>query len=1101
MGAEMIRSRGSALASLAIAVSLACFGGLISTAFAAETYVLDPFLSLTGDCSTSKADPVPDPGCPGGTHPPKAFTSPRSAVTDAYGNIYVASFGSNGADGRIDIFDSEGFFIEEIAAPSGPKDLAVDSKGNLYAFEFQVEINARVVRYEPTLYNPGAGEIKYGKAPVTVVEKEGPFLDSIAINPANDRLFVNWGDSVTEYGSAAEENKALESFGSGVINNLNGEGLAIDAAHKRIYAGDKEAIRVFNLNPPHELLKTIDGSETPTEKFSMRISVAANEATGSLFVLDGESSRNLYEFGEDGKFVITVKKNLAPIFGSETWVDNGVFSPNQGYLFATSESAGIGNALAFEPPPEEVPPEVESASFSEVTESEAELEAVVKPISLETTYTLEYTTQERFESEGFDGATIAGTGKLPAGSVGVPVSAPAVELSPETEYRFRVVAENAKGSDEAEGTFTTFLAVEPVFPCPNDTTRTGPSLLLPDCRAYELVTPPDTNARSPQGVGHLGVYFPTRESSPDGERVSFIVEGGIIPGNEGTGSFSGDAYLSTRGAEGWSTASAGPNGVESPAPLTGSTSPDQGYSFWESSGEGTAAVEGRQTSYVRYPDGHSALVGRGSIADDPHAQGKLISEYGEHIIFVSPNIVGHTSIQLEENAPPDGTAAIYDRTADEVTHVVSLLPHNVIPGAGQDASYLGASLDGKGVAFTIGTTLYLRYHNEETYEVAKGVTFTGIAEGGGRIFYVEGGDLFAFDVATEEVIAFSESGDATVVNVSSDGTAAYFVSPSVLTSEPNPKGVTPLAGKENLYLSREGAISFVGTVTKRDVEGESNGNVQVEGLGLWTEAANGGGFGIDPSRTTLTGNTILFESRANLTGYESAGHAEVYRYDNSLGELQCLSCNPTQKPASGEASLQSISEDIGKPEPFSSYALVNNLRANGDRAFFQSDEGLVVGDTDGLQDIYEWEAQGVGSCLRPKGCVYLISYGHSDRIDYLYAVSDSGNDIFFRTSDRLVKADTESTPSIYDARVDGGFAEKGGVVCRIEMNCPETLTPPPALEVPGSEATGASGNLPPEVSPKPRHCPKGKRRVKRNGKFVCIKKHHRRSGTQRGAGK
>src|SRR6187402_2039905 len=110
----MKQAAGTLALALVIALSLA------ANASAASEYLFDPVLSLTGGCSTTGADPVPDPGCPAGTHPPSAFTAPRSIATDFYGNIYVASYGtdaSNGKNGRIDVFDSEGFFITELAEP------------------------------------------------------------------------------------------------------------------------------------------------------------------------------------------------------------------------------------------------------------------------------------------------------------------------------------------------------------------------------------------------------------------------------------------------------------------------------------------------------------------------------------------------------------------------------------------------------------------------------------------------------------------------------------------------------------------------------------------------------------------------------------------------------------------------------------------------------------------------------------------------------------------------------------------------------------------------------------------------------------------------
>jgi hypothetical protein len=144
-----------------------------------------------------------------------------------------------------------------------------------------------------------------------------------------------------------------------------------------------------------------------------------------------------------------------------------------------------------------------------------------------------------------------------------------------------------------------------------------------------------------------------------------------------------------------------------------------------------------------------------------NANGRLISAGGNHVIFSS-------TTQLEPGAPIAGTEAVYDRTIDpgsgtEETHVVSLLPGDLSPGAGQKAEYQGASPDGRGVAFTIGNTLYLRHDNATTYQVAENVTFAGVAEGGSRIFYLKAGDLYRFDAAGEATTRFTASGDVTVV--------------------------------------------------------------------------------------------------------------------------------------------------------------------------------------------------------------------------------------------------------------------------------------------------------------------------------------------------
>jgi hypothetical protein len=222
----------------------------------------------------------------------------------------------------------------------------------------------------------------------------------------------------------------------------------------------------------------------------------------------------------------------------------------------------------------------------------------------------------------------------------------------------------------------------------------------------------------------------------------------------------------------------------------------------------------------------------------------------------------------------------------------------------------------------------------------------------------------------------------------------------------------------------------------------------------------------------------------------------VYRFDSAGGSLDCLSCNPTGAPATEDAKLQSANREGFAL--FFALAWLQNLRADGQRAFFESSEALVPADTDNLQDIYEWEAKGVGSCASSDGCLYLISSGHSARNEYLYAVSESGDDVFFLSSDLLLPVDQDETPSIYDARVGGGFPEPVEAECQGE-GCRPQMTPPPPMPPAQTQTSGPGDNV------KPLRCGKGKRKVKRNGRVRCVKKKkkhsHRAGSNQNGGGK
>jgi hypothetical protein len=1094
----------------AAAVLLALAGFVASAALGAEgERVLDPRLSLIGGCEKPEAlDPVEDPGCPttppAGIHPPAGFfAKPVAVSTDFHGDIYVASLGKkeDGTEGRVDIFSPEGHFISEVPV-TGPQAMAIDSEGVLYVWLTET---GRLVRYEPCgAYDPAAGQIEYCNPPTNASGRGGvgTVLVAMAIDRGTDHLFVHFGSFFIELSSAAEGNEELREQNVTSTPTGTANGLAIDSAHHRLYLQEgTDEIGVYELAdglPPDEKydkIATIDAesSGVPGGHFGGLPSLAVDEGSGDLFVFETEVG-HLWELDEEGNYLSTVNFPFQGnrFEGMEIAVDNGLTSPNgklseeEGrgrYVYVPLPAKGIGHSLAFFVA-HVTPPEVKSVTPTSVSEDEAGLQAQINPGNLQTTYTFE------IEAEGSTGWTKVGQGTLAASNLDVGVSATASRLIPGMHYNFRVIATNEKGSDEAVGSFVTYpsLPAEPT-PCPNALLRTGLSALLPDCRAYELVTPADTNGRAPLGAENQGGGYTSRQVSPAGDKVPFRVEGGSLPGLGGTGGLKGDPYLATRTPAGWSTAYTGPSGAEAASVAPGTTSPDQGYFFWQAAGEGSAVL-GEITSYVRYPDGHSELVGRGSLGTDPEVSGKLISEGGGHIVFsTGGSAKTATAIQLEPDAAPDGTQAVYDRTFDGITHVVSLKPGNVPFDEGENALFEGVSFDGSGVAFKVKNVLYLRYDNKETYEVGEGVEFAGVAEGGGRIFYVENGNLEAFDVPTESVIEFADTIAPVVpATVSGDGSTAYFVSKSAIPGvAPNPEGVKPHVGGQNLYRSREGQIAFVGSVTERDVVGAKEGE-GIGGLGLWVAAGNSGSFGLVPARSTPDGNVFLFKSRAALTSYDPEDHSEIYRYDSGKNELQCLSCNPTGALAQSDADLQS--ENREGLELFTPLAWPENLRADGRRAFFETSDPLVAGDVDTLQDVYEWEEQGVGSCTQPGGCLYLISSPQSQRNEYLWAVSHSGDDVFFLSSDLLTGADADGTPSIYDARVGGGFPDAPPAECQGE-GCRPQLTPPPPLPTGDTAVEGPGENV------KPHRCGKGKRKVKRAGKVRCVKKKHHRHAKSR----
>jgi len=752
-------------------------------------------------------------------------------------------------------------------------------------------------------------------------------------------------------------------------------------------------------------------------------------------------------------------------------------------LVQTRPAAGRATSVETTFETNSAPPAIAATYASQVTDSTVTLNASLNPQNQETHYHFEYVSDQVFQESGFANAVdIPIPDSLAQGGVPVSIGRDLGGLTPATVYHFRLLAENATGGTVGEEVlFTTYPSQEVEQNCPNATFRVGPSARLPDCRAYELVSPVDSNGlftTSLIGEAAEQTTFDTTLASTDGESVLSYSQG-TLPEAEGGGQRA--AHQAIRTVEGWMTRDASPSGAQSYSPGPGGISPDHRYAFWQSNDQGgSLMVNGEDAHYLRKPDGSFELIGLGLLGEDPKAWGRWITADASHVIFsTSPGV----AVPLEEGAPEAGVAAIYDRAANGDTHVVSLLPGDITPVA--DAEYNGVSEDGSAVVFTIEGTMYERRNNDLTVPVASGeVRFVGISATGSRVFYEEvgsiftGGEIFACDPESvgceaggNSPVSIASGSETRIVNVSADGSHVYFISPEQFEGEGE-------AGGPNLYVWNEGTPTFIATLSPQDLEGTVNLGRRAEIMS--TPPTSGIGPADDPSRTTPDGAVFAFQSHANLTSYDSAGYSEIYLYDTGSESLRCISCNPLGGSATADAELEAVTQ---LNSPVNAVSHIANITTDGQAVFFETGDPLVPGDINGRDDVYEWS----------NDRVFLISSGRSSANSVLYGMTADGHDVFFTTNEALVSADENGgSRRIYDARVDGGFSSAivGGQPCQDDA-CQGPILSPPALSPSASSTFQGMGNVKPH---RHHHKHRHKHKRKRHRKHGRSRQHHKLGG-------
>jgi hypothetical protein len=610
--------------------------------------------------------------------------------------------------------------------------------------------------------------------------------------------------------------------------------------------------------------------------------------------------------------------------------------------------------------------------------------------------------------------------------------------------------------------------------CPNEQLRgqEGAALALPDCRAYEQVSPVKKNFTD--ALGESDVV----QSSPTDGGVSFFSHAPFPGVFSATGP---SLYLSTRAGGEWSTGGLVPPTVPRSLPAHGSASvlsltADLSAAIVDTEPGLEAGLAPGRYSYLRDNiTGVFRLLGPGvaRFADATADDSRIIFESrGQLLPSATPNVVN-----------------LYE-WADGQLSVVGILPASEggkAPAKGSVAGPGGPALGGAaggatGKFYTQNTIsaegarvffsdagtgrIYMREPEvARTIPISAGPAYWRAATAdGSEVFYTEGEDLYRFNVhqfaesKKPESEALTEAREAltsgaagvlgTLGTATESGSYVYFVATGVLADNENGNKEIAEASKRNLYEWHNGETIFIARLS---TEGEYDEygwhDFYSSHLGIAPAT------GEKSSRVTPDGATVLFASRARLTSYDNADQGELYLYDAASRKLTCVSCNPSGVPATGPASLAGSLLIAATPERDA--FLTRNLSADGSRVFFQTKEALVPQDTNGQTDVYEWERGGAG------GRLYLISTGQSGDQSYFGDASADGKDVFFFTRQPLVGQDQDQNDDLYDARVDGGIAAQNPpptTGCTGE-GCLAPAGPQPMFGASLSTAFAQAGNL------------------------------------------
>ena len=540
--------------------------------------------------------------------------------------------------------------------------------------------------------------------------------------------------------------------------------------HFRVVAGNVNGLS-YGKNQeihPNAVLELTTGGATD-------VTATRAQLNGSLDP-DGMATSYRFEYGLDTKYNVTTPESsagsgtgfqaIAPIEVTKlqpgtTYHYRLVAKNELGTTFGTDRIFSAGSS-----------PKVSAVRAINVNAEEADLHADINPVGSATTYRFEY-------GPTLDYGSSTPVGELPASNENQTVSAHIAGLQ-NGVYHYRVVATNDLGTTVGDDTTFNF----PPPSCPNSHVRqqTG-SNYLPDCRAYELVSPASAGATYlvptdtvppwglPYGTGgqeeiERKSYAQNTGAASSPARFNYFGALSGLPGFN-TPNTTSDMYVATRSdSDGWKTTYPGPEGDDTFALGSQQCSTDLSRCLVRKANINLgSAVKGESAPYLyavsgrylgRLPTNLETVPGGAFFKGEGRASADL-----SHFVFVSVNPAFAPGGGV--NAP--GTVYDNDVGEDTVT-IASRLSNGDLIGqdplqASDPLDYLDVphvSSDGDRILIAVRSmprcesyvkdrcanpvpdtprTLYMRVNHAITYEVSQGTPrhLQGVALGGRKVLF------------------------------------------------------------------------------------------------------------------------------------------------------------------------------------------------------------------------------------------------------------------------------------------------------------------------------------------------------------------------------